>query len=162
MVRWISRVFLVLSIGGCAGGEPAACPEASSGGESTATNTTVEQDIREVLLLTNAIGNAQQMMSPMLLALAQAYPSVPQNLWAEMMSSMGDDEFAQLLIDVYKRNYTREEIAEMLRFYRSEIGRSIMGKMPKVIAESQQAGGLWGQRLAERLLEGARQRGYEL
>jgi hypothetical protein len=158
-----TAVFLVAWVAGCGGSAPAAeCPEVSSGGESTATHATMEEDIRELLVITNAIGNAQQMMAPMLTALAQAYPSVPHNVWSELVASMGNEDFTELLIDIYKRNYTRPEVIEMLRFYRSDLGQSILSKMPKVIAEGQQAGGEWGQRFADRLLEGARQRGYEL
>lgn len=164
MARCSTTAFLLLWMVGCGGaGAPAAsCPEVSSGGEGTATHATVEEDIRELLVVTNAVGNAQQMMAPMLTALAQAYPSVPHSVWQELVASMGNEDFAVLLVEIYKRNYTRAEVTEMLRFYRSDLGQSILSKMPKVIAEGQQAGAVWGQGFADRLLEGARQRGYEL
>jgi len=40
------------------------------------------------------------------------------------------------IIDVYINNYTEEEIQDMLRFYRSKTGRSMIEKMPEVMVES--------------------------
>ena len=40
------------------------------------------------------------------------------------------------MIDLYLKIYTEKEIDDMLIFYRSETGRSMIEKMPAVLSES--------------------------
>ncbi len=151
-----------LAIGGCgsAVNEPGTC--VSAGGEAIASGTTIEEDIRRLLEVTQATAMAQQMMAPMIAALADAHSDVPRELWSELFAGMASEEFTAMLIEVYKHHYSREEIHAMLRFYDSDAGRRILQKTPAVMTEAQQAGAVWGQSVAEKLMQGARQRGYDL
>lgn len=162
--RWLSAVGVacVLVSGGCqsSASEPSPCH--SAGGEAVAGNTTIEEDIRRLLVVTQATAMAQQMMAPMIAALAEAHADVPRELWDELFAGMAGEEFTAMLIEVYKHHYSREEISAMLRFYDSDAGRRILQKTPAVMTEAQQAGAVWGQSIAERLMKGARDRGYRL
>lgn len=164
MKLWWATVSVAwaLVIGGCHAevNEPGQC--SSAGGEAIASDTTIDEDIRRLLEVTRATAMAQQMMAPMIAALAEAHSDVPPELWSELFAGMAGDEFTAMLIEVYKHHYTREEITAMLRFYDSDAGRRILQKTPAVMTEAQQAGAAWGQSVAEKLMEGARQRGYSL
>lgn len=55
---------------------------------------------------------------------------------AAMKEEMTWVKMKEPMIDVYIKNYSEEEINDMLAFYESESGRSIIKKMPAVMADS--------------------------
>jgi hypothetical protein len=137
-----------------------ACPtDPSSLADS---NTTVDEDIRELIRITNALALTQQMLGPMLDALSKAYPQVPAEFWKEMAAATSGAEFEQMIVDIYKQHLKHEDIRAMLAFNRSESGQNVIHKMPAIMAASQAAGQRWGQSIAERFLGEARNRGYKL
>ncbi len=53
-----------------------------------------------------------------------------------MQEDMSWEKMKGPMIDIYLKNYTEEEIQDMLDFYRSDTGRSMVEKMPGVMKES--------------------------
>lgn len=49
---------------------------------------------------------------------------------------LGWDKLKQPLTDIYVKHYSDKEIADMLAFYASDTGRSMVAKMPAVMQES--------------------------
>jgi len=41
-----------------------------------------------------------------------------------------------LVVDIYRRNFTEKELDDMLAFYKTETGKSLLAKMPVVMQES--------------------------
>ncbi|WMN61540.1 DUF2059 domain-containing protein (plasmid) [Pseudoalteromonas xiamenensis] len=48
------------------------------------------------------------------------------------------DKMRADIIDVYLKHYTEKEISDMLAFYESESGRSMLTKMPQVMSDTMQ------------------------
>ncbi len=61
------------------------------------------------------------------------------------------NEFLQMLIPIYKKHFTIEEIETITEFYSSPIGQSMIQKFPLISAESIQAGTVWGQKMFEKI-----------
>jgi hypothetical protein len=53
-----------------------------------------------------------------------------------MKEDLSWEKMKEQVIDVYMKYYTEKEITDMLAFYDSESGKSIIEKMPKVTHES--------------------------
>lgn len=53
-----------------------------------------------------------------------------------MRQELGWAQLKQPMIDLYAKHYSEKELADMLAFYRSESGRSMVEKMPVVMQES--------------------------
>ncbi len=53
-----------------------------------------------------------------------------------MRQELGWAQLKQPMIDLYAKHYSEKELADMLAFYRSESGRSMVEKMPLVMQES--------------------------
>lgn len=51
---------------------------------------------------------------------------------------MGWDKLKGPMADIYARNFTEKEIADMLAFYQSETGKAMVAKMPQMTQESMQ------------------------
>lgn len=61
------------------------------------------------------------------------------------------NELLQMLIPIYKKHFTVEEIEIITEFYSSPIGQSMVKKFPLISAESIQAGTVWGQKMFEKI-----------
>jgi len=57
-----------------------------------------------------------------------------------MKEEMSWEKIEEPMIDIYLKNYTEKEIQDMVRFYRSDSGRSLIEKMPAVMGESMVVG----------------------
>lgn len=55
-----------------------------------------------------------------------------------MKQELSWDKMEPMYIDLYRKTYTQKEIDDMLAFYRSPSGRSMVAKMPALMAQSMQ------------------------
>ncbi|MEJ2395650.1 MAG: DUF2059 domain-containing protein [Candidatus Thiodiazotropha sp.] len=59
-------------------------------------------------------------------------------VFSAMKEDMNWEKMKGPLIDIYLKHYTEKEIQDMLTFYKSETGRSMVSKMPTVMADYMQ------------------------
>lgn len=53
-----------------------------------------------------------------------------------MLDEMSWEKMEPLVLDIYSNSFSEEEITAMLNFYKTEVGQSILKKMPLVVQES--------------------------
>jgi hypothetical protein len=63
------------------------------------------------------------------------------------------DKLMVLLIPIYKKHITEAEIDAGITYLKSPLGKSLASKNPAIMAESMQAGAIWGQEIGERIIE---------
>jgi uncharacterized protein len=75
------------------------------------------------------------------------------------------DEIADEMASIYARNFTPDEIRDLVVFYRSPTGQKFIDKMPIVAKESVEIGQAWGRKIAgelqTRIAEELRKRGQQ-
>lgn len=71
-----------------------------------------------------------------------------QKVGAVMQEQLSWKQFEPMMLNIYNKHFTEEEITAMLEFYRSETGQSILSKMPVVMQESM----VTSQAMAQRLM----------
>ena len=54
-------------------------------------------------------------------------------------------------LTIYEKNFTREEMQELITFYDSDIGKTLISKMPAVMTECMAFGELWGRTLENKI-----------
>jgi len=57
-----------------------------------------------------------------------------------MREAMSWKKMEPLVIDLYSKNFTEKEITDMLNFYKTESGQSVLKKMPVLMGESMEMG----------------------
>jgi hypothetical protein len=140
--RALPIFFLVLSV-------VALLPSAASAaneGQSTAQSP--EDLARELIRLTGGGDIGIQIATQMVDALAKASPGIPKEFWTEFLSSLDSKKLEDLVIPIYVKNLTREEMVGTIQFYRSPVGQSMIRKLPAIAQESMAAGQQWGEQLA--------------
>ncbi|MCL2441261.1 MAG: DUF2059 domain-containing protein [Treponema sp.] len=121
---------------------------------------TKEQDIVRLLNITNAKEQAAQMFDLMLPNLMSMVPQVPNAFWTAFRASLDLDAFVRLMIPIYDKHFTQNDIRELIRFYESPIGRKFLEVTPAFTRDSYLVGEQWGQQMAIDIVEELTKQGY--
>lgn len=125
-----------------------------------AQQSTIEEDIRQVMELSGAGKLGVQVMEAMTAQFQQSMPEVPTEFWKEVMKEVNPDKMIELIIPIYKKHFTQEEIRQLVTFYQSPLGKKVTATLPAVTAESMKAGEEWGGEIAATVLKRLQQKGY--
>lgn len=119
----------------------------------SASEESKEIKLKELLQITNANEMIDSMYSQMEMMLQNMSSEMGvkddeqeifDEYYSKMMNvvrdSMSWDKMQPLVADLYIKNFTEKEISDMVEFYKTETGRSLLEKMPLVMQESMQIG----------------------
>ena len=115
--------------------------------------------------LANVLANV--MNEQLISAIQSARPDIPPNTFEvireetrktidEALSEEGG--FIDLLVLIYDRNFTHNEIKEMISFYNTPLGKKLIATMPVLMQEGMAAGKQWGKQFSPILQERVRSR----
>ena len=120
---------------------------------------------KEIYALLEAMGSAkiaEQVFDTLAQSFNQINPNIPKTFWAEMKKAIKADDLFKLLIPVYRKNLSTEDIKAMLAFYKSPAGQRISKAMPAISQQSMAVGQAWGANVGEKIATEAKKRGYKI
>ncbi|HEU5234100.1 MAG TPA: DUF2059 domain-containing protein [Terriglobales bacterium] len=118
-------------------------------------------DIRKLIELTGAANISADALQKMIEPLKASYPQVPEEFWDTFVHEVHSDELVDLVIPIYDKYYTHEEIQELTHFYQTPVGQKTIKVLPKLSAEAIDAGQEWGRTVADRAMRKLREKGYD-
>lgn len=145
------------------------------GAQAVAQDTTVspehETAIRQLISETGALDLGEQFadmfVNQMSQALRQSRPDIQPRAFEiirevtmeTLQEELANGSMENLVVPIYARYFTLDEVEQLLAFYRTPVGRKTIEVMPLLTQESMQVGQSWGmaigprigQRVAERL-----------
>lgn len=74
-------------------------------------------------------------------------------LFKEELKKDGFTSLNELLIPIYIKHFSEEEIDAIINFYGSDIGRSVVSKFSIISQESMEAGAVWGEEFGKEIME---------
>jgi len=92
------------------------------------------------------INRTTDMASNMINQYRQMLPDIPDSFWDEI----DPDEFSDLLIPIYTRHLTIEDMRASIEFYESPAGQKLLDKTPAIMEDSMKAGEQWGLELGRK------------
>ena len=95
--------------------------------------------------MTGATKGATQALDLILPSLKKSMPQVPESMWLEFRSEVREDEMLQLTYEIWDKHFTHQEVADLIRFYETPTGGSIIHETPAIQQESIVVGQKWGQ-----------------
>ena len=107
-----------------------------------------EEVARDLLEVTGAGQMGLQVMQQMVASFRSTMPDVPQEFWEQFIRDVDPDELVDLVIPIYVKHLTKEEMEAAVAFYRTTTGQAILAKLPVILQESMTAGQQWGMQLA--------------
>jgi hypothetical protein len=108
-------------------------------------------DIRKLLVITGAPELGRQMMEQTLPAMKAAMPQVSEQFWTDFMAEADMKDFVELVVPIYERHFTHEEVRGLLQFYETPLGQKLIQTMPQILQESVGVGQLWGAALGAKI-----------
>ena len=145
---------------------------AQNGNPSPATpsaqNATAQTDqdikraeIRKLIELTGAANVSTDALRQVIAPLRASFPQVPDEFWDTFMKEVRADDLIDLIVPIYDRYYTRDDIRDLTRFYQSPVGQKTIKVLPKLSAEAINAGQEWGRGVADRAMRKLKEQGYD-
>lgn len=118
--------------------------------------------VRELLVMNKSDQLSDQMTNSLVQSFASASPSVPSKTWNEISTILEKDKdtIDETLIPVYTKNFSLQELRDLIAFYKSPTGQRFRQIMPKVARDTQRLTTEWGQRRAKRIEALLKERGH--
>jgi len=135
--------------------------EASTSESDPAEESEERRAIRRLLDITGTPKLGLQIARRIISQMKRAHPNVPEEFWAEFENEMNKDAFIEMIIPVYEKHFTLEDIEKLIEFYQTDVGQKYVEKLPKLTSESMQAGRQWGRRLGQKVVDKLRAKGYQ-
>lgn len=118
-------------------------------------------DIKRLMEMTGSANLAQQFAAAgsqqMFQVLKVSRPEIPERalsvMHAELLALISEKLVApgglvDLVVPIYHKHLTHQEIRELIGFYQTPLGRKTIEVLPRVVNESMATGQQWGQALA--------------
>jgi hypothetical protein len=118
------------------------------------------QDIRKLLVLAGSDKLSLTILDTLEQSFLQIAPDIPDAFWQEMREDINAGEIIELVIPVYAKYLTHEEIQQLIVFYESPVGRKLAVVQPRIFQESYLLGQEWGQAIGEKMQRELIDRGY--
>lgn len=115
----------------------------------------------EVMEVTGATAYGEEVARGLVAPLRPYFPTVSEELWKELAARFDVGEIVELSIPIYTRNFDEQELAELVEFYRSPLGRKVIDRMPIVMQESMVAFNRWNEEKLHEAIETLKQKGHE-
>lgn len=116
------------------------------------------KSIEELLVLTGAANMGEQVLAQMLPAIKQAMPRAPEAFWAEFKAEADVNELMNLIIPIYQKYLTKEDVVSLNKFYKSEIGQKMIKQQPMIMRETVQVSQAWGRAAGQRAMQNVQQK----
>ena len=127
---------------------------------SLAQPSTKTERIRELMDVTGAGKLGVQMLSTLIQTYKKEVPSVPEEFWDEFVKQVNPNDLTELVVPIYSKYFTEEEINQIVKFYKTPIGKKMVEKLPLIMQDSYRVGAEWGQKIGEQVAERLKEKGY--
>lgn len=123
-------------------------------------NISKNQKIRDLLELTGAGKLGEQIAKKMLASFKDSYSNVDPQFWDEFSNQIKSEDLVNLIVPIYDKYYTEDDIDQLISFYKTPIGKKVIETLPAISQESMQAGQTWGRELAQKVMRQLKEKGY--
>lgn len=117
--------------------------------------------IKQLMELTGTGKMAVQVVDQIISTTAVRNPKVDPKFWEEFSKSINPEDMINLIIPVYEKFYSEEDIDNMIIFYNTPTGKKMIQVLPDLTQESMRVGQQWGMKIAEDIMKKLKDKGYK-
>lgn len=92
-----------------------------------------------------------QMKTQMFTMFREKMAQAPEEYWKRAEAKFDMAELIQLIIPVYDKYYTTEDLKALNAFYESPVGQKVLSTLPQITQESMRIGQAWGEEVGKRI-----------
>lgn len=123
------------------------------------------KDVKHLFQVNGSANSFKQSIKTMIEHFKSQESNVPSSYWEkteeEFLKTSFDDLY-NLIVPIYRKNLSHEDVKAMIAFFESAAGRRIAQKTPAITAESMQAGMIWGQEIGRKIHEDIQSKGFKI
>jgi hypothetical protein len=116
--------------------------------------------IKKLLDLTGSGKLGVQVSQTMIASFKKTTDGVPDKFWEEMSKEINADTLVSMIIPIYEKYYTDDEILQMIAFYEIPVGKKVISTLPMIMKESMDIGEQWGRQVGEKVYLRLKEKGY--
>lgn len=117
-------------------------------------------DIKRLMEVTDVSSLGMQIMNQMILTMQKGRSEAHKKFWTDYLAEVDPNDLIEMIIPIYERHFTHEELKQLIAFYESPIGKKLIKVQPQIMMDSMAAGEEWGKKLVQRAMEKLREEGY--
>ena len=107
------------------------------------------ESVVKLMEITGAGNVGQQMLNQM----QKMLPGASGEAWDKLMAGVKIEELTDLIVPIYQKHLTQEDVDIMQQFYATPTGKKLITSMPAIMQESMVAGQKWGQGIAYKYIQ---------
>jgi hypothetical protein len=124
------------------------------------TEPTAEK-VKELIRLTGMADLGLQVKTNMIREYRTMLPHVDSTFWNDFLEEVKVDEMVELVIPIYQKRFTSQDVDGLIKFYQSPVGKKMVAQLPVIMQECYQVGQQYGEQLGKRVAERLRAKGIE-
>ena len=105
------------------------------------------KQIEKMLELTGMEKLMDQMKGQLIGSFKARRPDVPESVWKSFHRNLDMNELLEMIIPIYDKYYTLEDLKAVNAFYSTPAGQKILSTLPQVMQESMEIGQKWGEQV---------------
>ncbi|HUQ34090.1 MAG TPA: DUF2059 domain-containing protein [Pyrinomonadaceae bacterium] len=114
---------------------------------------TKDENIRKLLALTDAGGLFKRGLESQLSMMKARETRVPPRFWDEVLKEVDPERFVELLIPVYDKHFSDDELKDLIAFYETPLGKKLVSEMTPIMTETAAIGAKYGEQIANRVVK---------
>lgn len=118
-------------------------------------------DIKRLMEITGAGNLGIQIMNRMIPAMKKGHKDIPEKFWTDFMAEISPNDLTEMVVPIYEKYFTHEELKQLIAFYESPIGKKIIKVQPQIMMESMTAGEEWGKELVKKIKKKLHEEGHD-
>lgn len=123
------------------------------------------KDVKHLFQINGSAKSFTNSVKTMIKQFKSVESNVPEKYWEkaeiEFLNTSIDD-LIDMIVPVYKKNMSHDDLLAMIAFFESEAGKRIAQKIPEITTQSMQAGMIWGQTIGKKIHEDIESKGYKI
>ena len=123
-------------------------------------NTSKTENIKLLLEMTGSGKIGVQVIENTVSNFRKSLPDVPEEFWDNILKEVNPDALVKLIIPIYEKYYTEDDIKKVIEFYQSPVGQKMISTMPQLMQESMKAGEIWGKEIGQKVYDDLKKKGY--
>ena len=129
---------------------------------NVASDKQLAASIRELIVVTNGRQLAEQILNQLFPSLEALAPSVPKDVWEQLRAGIHTDELIELIVPIYAKYYSKEDIEGLIKFYQSPLGQKLIANQSAIVRDSQAAGQEYAKEVVGRVISQLKEKGYSI
>lgn len=108
--------------------------------------------VKAMMKRTGAGDIGVQVLNQIIPAMKKMMPQASDKFWNDIMADVDANQLVEMVVPVYQKYLSQEDIEVMNAFYNSSTGKKLVKIQPAIMQESMQLGQQWGKDVARKIM----------